>query len=1546
MNKAYRVVFNKARGALMVANELTSSVQKKGTKTVLAAAALAMVAAAGVQAAEEPTEYTYSNQTYIGTANGDKGSGTYKFIRAEGSTYSVGSEDAEYKFIATAKDTDGSDKTKKPLAEPAGVYVNESTYRGYKSGNLTINGKSLTIVRDNVKALDPNKTDMSIGIDVSTANKPGDKSGSKLTVNSKDTVIRAVADKRLGVDGAKKAYSVGISAMSWGQVFINGNLAVDAEDAILARGEALVNINESGTNTVKLKGNVDFNYNGENSGTPVDATVKIKLSDKDSYWIGRSYVTDDAVGIVSVSNDDKFAVGRNTEGLSLDISNGAYWEADGDSFVNTLTVSDGSVKVDDTFKVSVQKLTAKDAAFAIGKGASLAAETVESLSLKLLNVDKDGSLIAGDNLTLTGVGVNSGTVSVQNVKLESGASFTNTGIFGKDKISGKLIIEEGATLFDSEDSQERFGVTELRGKFVTLGATQDVLIDGGQIDLLGGHFYKGDENTELKDFKLGVDFADSERGNAPVLNVLSAGYDLNSIKIGMGGTVNVGKESTAGTLKVTDLTVGNEVFRGTQPSDNRTAAGTLNLVNGTVTTDALTVDGGTLTVTGGTLTVNTTASVKAGELVVSGTGSTVVDVTKATLSTADSGKFTVSDENATIRANKDSIFSGSVADATLANGLNFSAGLLEISGFAEGTTVTFDDIAKLKAQFGENNKLKISLVDAKVVASTDKDGTVADVTMDEVINNDATMTNQVVKTDASSGDANSGYTTTIQTKDATTSSSDGSPKEVTVQAILTDSNSTKVEIKSAEGKPLEFTLAGSKDGGALIKNESTDDSAKDQDLTIGANTTVKLGASSDSQGTLNSGNVEVSETNGKLEVAQGTFEAQDIVVKGGENASGGTLQISQGALKTSGTVAINSGANLVVDAGSLAVKELEVTGMAKVATGTVNAEKLTVNGSLALAGSAAEKAVEVAKVIVDELAGSGNVTVGHDLTGAADGEKTTGAGYLEIGKLTMTGGSLFLDSAWVDGVKYDYGDGSVVTVASLGGDSSDTLGTQIIVGQNSMAVIGASKDDAVTAAKETGKAYGPGEITAVLHVAAPVKLDDNGTLYVDGSLTSSSTLPTNIAKTVTLKEKALMTIDTDAIGSETVFQGATSVTVDSGAYVYLTNVKKVGDSITITDGSLSVSGDSILSLNKFVGFEVGTDGKVTAKASTATSGGTASDVIDGLYNKGMSSNTAKFFDEIGSDMSFTTSDGNGKFGLTAKGDKAVSEFSNAAAVAGVYNVAYDAQSEFTDSVTRHMLETSAPGQFAVWADVYGARTKAKTLYGDAGYSADVYGGVLGGDYTFACGAKAGFAITVGTADAESEGTVFKQSNDADYWGLSAYAAKDVGGLNVKADVGYLASKNDLKGKYANEKIDAQAWTFGLRGDFAAYSGETVTVTPHLGLRYTRIDADNLADRENGSINLVEAPVGVAVKANFDAAGWKVAPKFDLSVVPQLGDKDVTTKIGGVSVDSNVIDHALGRATLGVDASMGSFTFGLDYRYGFGNEDRSNHALKATARYAF
>lgn len=51
MNKNYKVVFSKARGALMVVNELTSSVQAKGTKTVIAGAVASLVAG-GAMAAE------------------------------------------------------------------------------------------------------------------------------------------------------------------------------------------------------------------------------------------------------------------------------------------------------------------------------------------------------------------------------------------------------------------------------------------------------------------------------------------------------------------------------------------------------------------------------------------------------------------------------------------------------------------------------------------------------------------------------------------------------------------------------------------------------------------------------------------------------------------------------------------------------------------------------------------------------------------------------------------------------------------------------------------------------------------------------------------------------------------------------------------------------------------------------------------------------------------------------------------------------------------------------------------------------------------------------------------------------------------------------------------------------------------------------------------------------------------------------------------------------------------------------------------------------
>ena len=45
-----------------------------------------------------------------------------------------------------------------------------------------------------------------------------------------------------------------------GKFRINGNLTVNADSAITTRGNAVIRINENNNATVKLNGNINFNY--------------------------------------------------------------------------------------------------------------------------------------------------------------------------------------------------------------------------------------------------------------------------------------------------------------------------------------------------------------------------------------------------------------------------------------------------------------------------------------------------------------------------------------------------------------------------------------------------------------------------------------------------------------------------------------------------------------------------------------------------------------------------------------------------------------------------------------------------------------------------------------------------------------------------------------------------------------------------------------------------------------------------------------------------------------------------------------------------------------------------------------------------------------------------------------------------------------------------------------------------------------------------------------------------------------------------------------
>lgn len=305
--------------------------------------------------------------------------------------------------------------------------------------------------------------------------------------------------------------------------------------------------------------------------------------------------------------------------------------------------------------------------------------------------------------------------------------------------------------------------------------------------------------------------------------------------------------------------------------------------------------------------------------------------------------------------------------------------------------------------------------------------------------------------------------------------------------------------------------------------------------------------------------------------------------------------------------------------------------------------------------------------------------------------------------------------------------------------------------------------------------------------------------------------------------------------------------------------------------------------------------------------------------------------------------------LSEVGEEALYEYMALPVVAGTYNAAYDAAEQVWNTVGAHNIARTPGKANGVWADVFYTANEAKGMYDDGyGYEADVYGGVLGYDYTAACGGKIGAALTIGTSDVDATGDfIGRYGNDADFWGLSIYASKDITDkMIVSADVTYLSLDNDINGSVAgasvDESIDSSVISVGLRADWKAYESNAFEIVPHAGIRYAQIDVDDYREFDGESLDVLEMPVGVAFNGKFEAAGMKFVPTLDFTVVPQIGDKDVKT-FDGDTLD--VLNNTY-NTTLGISAEYGDFTFGVAAKYGFGTDDRSNAGVKVNATYAF
>ena len=430
---------------------------------------------------------------------------------------------------------------------------------------------------------------------------------------------------------------------------------------------------------------------------------------------------------------------------------------------------------------------------------------------------------------------------------------------------------------------------------------------------------------------------------------------------------------------------------------------------------------------------------------------------------------------------------------------------------------------------------------------------------------------------------------------------------------------------------------------------------------------------------------------------------------------------------------------------------------------------------------------------------------------------------------------------------------------------------------------------------------------------------------------------------IAIGANGVVVINVSGLNGEAAFDAQNGVVLNKDATVILSDMLTTGNYLLSTSG-FEMQGDNLSTTNGWLTGSVSTvEGKggnwFVAEFNRSFADEDVSAIVEQFVQPG--SESARVMAQFGNvNGPFVGEDGK----LTAEGEELIYEYVSTPVVAGTYNVAYDAAEQVTGAIQRRNIEPSTG--LGVWADVFYSANEAKNIYGGAGYDADIYGGVIGFDWTASCGAKLGAAVSVGTGDADSVGTLGKYSNDADFWGLTVYTGKDIGGLYFSADVSYISLDNDISGTYnmGTENVDSSVFTVGLRADMTVYesAGKGFKVVPHVGVRYSNIDVDDYRDIKADAMDVFETPIGVKFAGDFaTASGWTVTPNFDFTIVPQLGDKDVNTLDGKVDILASVYN-----STLGVNASCGNFTFGLSYRYGFGNDDRSNNAFQARASYAF
>lgn len=687
----------------------------------------------------------------------------------------------------------------------------------------------------------------------------------------------------------------------------------------------------------------------------------------------------------------------------------------------------------------------------------------------------------------------------------------------------------------------------------------------------------------------------------------------------------------------------------------------------------------------------------------------------------------------------------------------------------------------------------------------------------------------------------------------------------------------------------------------------------------------------------------------------------------------GTTTLQLGSEKNVGVGAIRVDADTTVisicDSDNATAGALLISGMpngGNVITGVDSVEKLTTTGAIQLGLNAGSQGVVNANLVkADDVTVLGNFRLNDLEISSLDVDQ---GAFLTLNKLTGNGpasieGGL---SANVIATETTVENGGVLVIGERQAkESSVEEGGEQAGSEATQQLMLASVRTGDEPAAPTQPSEMVGQIQDVVHgavgsvtttnangaaalVAAGFDSTKQAGLYIDDTIgvESTGTLLVGTASPVSGNGSVILTEDTFAVINVGELAGKTvfaATELKSAATIVLDNVTGLGTLTLLEGGTVSNEYESeIRTASALFDAQVNEeDNKLIDIAYNKGVAGDIDSVVEGLVTNGTDVKNMNVLNALANkNNGFVGSDN--KF--TASGIQAAKEYLAAPVTAGTYNMAYDSMELISNALIQRNLD--AKKGLGVWADVFYGSNESDSLYGDSGYSSDIYGGMLGVDFGFGEGARVGAALSIGSGDGDSEGSVSKYSTDSDFWGLSVYAGKDFGGLTFTGDMSYLWLDNDIGGSVAgasaSESLDSTVFSLGVRADWKAYEGKVLQVVPHAGVRWASIDVDDYRGLSMDKMNVIEMPIGVTVKGVFEtASGWQVAPEIDFTAAPQIGDTEVETIIGDVDVIDNVYN-----ASIGVNAGTDAVRFGLSYKYGFGNNGRSNNTFNLKASYLF